>query len=171
MYLAAVVLILLSSIGHGALWIGINNRWHGVGLPRKVIKTGSLLLYGVLFGLPLLAAWRLYGDWSIASSCDSFASLNWALAYVCICAAVAVVHIPIWAFRRWQQMSLPASVRHTEEQVVDIAKVLGGPPTKSPRTKLFCRLPYNHLWEIHVSEYEVTLAGLPRELEAILQSP
>lgn len=169
MFVAAVVLIILSLIGHGALWIGINNRWHGVGLPRKVIKSVSLLLYAVLFGLPMLVAWSLAEDRfrSTDASGGRSVTLDWAAAYVCFSAVVGAVHVPVWALRRWQQLHLPANVRHTDEQVVDICDVLGAPPTTSPRTKLFCLLPYNHLWEVHVSEYDVALVGLPSELEGL----
>lgn len=168
MFVVAAVLILLLSVGHGALWIGINNRWHGVGLPRTIIKTGSLLLYAVLFGLPVVVVGRLYADSATSGSSGAIhLTGNWASAYLGLCAIVAGLHIPVWAFRRWQQMSLPENVRHTHEDVVDIAQALGAPPTTSPRTKLFCKLPYNHLWEIHVSNYEVALAGLPSELEGL----
>ncbi len=167
MFVAAVVLILLSALGHGAVWVGINNRWHGVGLPRKVIKSGSLLVYAILLGLPILVARRLVKDWLHVASFDSDAGLNWAEIYVGVCAVWGIIQIPIWAFRRWQQLSLPENVRHTAERVVDIAQVLGAAPTTSPRTKLFCKLPYNHLWEIHVSQFEVVLAGLPKELEGL----
>lgn len=169
MFFSAVVLVLLSLVGHGALWVGINNRWHGMGLPRPVIKSGSLLLYMLLLGMPAVVAARLYHRFS---SLESMATIlpadDWTSAYVALCAVVGALHLPVWAFRRWQQSTLPANVRHTQERVVDIAQQLGGAPTTSPRTKLFCKLPYNHLWEIHVSEYEVALAGLPSALQGLV---
>jgi predicted MPP superfamily phosphohydrolase len=168
MYVAAFMLILLSLIGHGALWIGINNRWHGIGLARKVIKTGSLVLYAILFGLPLAVYMRLAYDRASAPAVISLPFTNdWAAVYLGACAIWGTIQIPFWAFRRWQQSTLPKQVRHTNERVLNIAASLGRAPTRSARTRLFCRLPYNHLWEVHVSEFKLGLAALPPELDGL----
>ncbi len=169
MFVAAAVLIMLSCIGHGALWIGVNNRWHGLGLPRKVIKSGSLVLYIVFCGIPLWLGAQLAGKLlSPAVPPEGWPQLPaGAWGYLSVCAVLGAIHLPVWAFRRWQQQQLPESVRQTWERVVDIRKVLGAPPTTSPRTRLFCRLPFNHLWEVHVSELEVALENLPAELEGL----
>jgi hypothetical protein len=39
MAVASLCLIALALLGHAALWVGINNRWHGTGLPRKLVKS------------------------------------------------------------------------------------------------------------------------------------
>lgn len=168
MSVAHVCLIVLALLGHAALWVGINNRWHGTGLPRKLVKSVSLALYVVLLGLPLLVARRLAGDgsgnqWSVGD----LPSLNWATAYLAFCAAFGVMHVPLWAWGRWRGKQPLAAVTKRGEQVVDLCQRIGAPPTTSPRTRLFCRIPFNQLWQLHVSEYEVALPGLPVALDGL----
>ena len=168
MLVASIALVALALVGHAALWVGIVNRWHGTGFPRKLVKSVTLLFYAALFLLPPLGAWQLAsvesGAWWKTGQKPP---LNWASAYTVFCAAYGAVHVPLWAWWRWHCGRPLSSVTHRHEQIVNLADKLGAPPTTSPRTRLFCRIPFNQLWQLHVSEYELAVPGLPAELEGL----
>ncbi len=156
----------LALLGHAALWVGIVNRWHATGYPRRVVKSVTVLFYAALLVLPPAVVWRLAPAASSLESLDPRVwPWSWATAYVVLCAAYGGVHLPIWAARQWRAGRHPPAVRLERDEIIDLAERLGAPPTTSPRTRLFCRIPFNQLWQLHVSEFEVQLPGLPPSLD------
>ena len=156
----------LALVGHGALWVGIVNRWHATGFPRKVVKAVTLAFYAALLGLPLVIA----AEWAGQFASDGFSwrpEWNWATGYLAITAAIGAVHLPVWARRMYLASRVPECVRVESLNVVDIAGALGREPASGLRAKMFCKVPYNQLWQLHVTEARVRLANLPTELRGV----
>ncbi|REK17528.1 MAG: metallophosphoesterase [Planctomycetota bacterium] len=168
MLVVTIAVVLLALVGHAAIWIGINNRWHATGLSRGLVKTVSLAFYAALVGLPPLVAWRI-----AAATESSWQVRQWlthpsaAAAYTVFCAAYACVHALIWLRDRRRLSGHPPGVRPTADRIVDVARELPALPTSHPRTRFFCLVPFNQIWQLHVSQFELELPGLPPELEGL----
>lgn len=166
MLLVFILVAALALVGHGALWVGLVNRWHATGFPRKVVKLVTLVFYAGLLGIPPAMLAFLAGDgWDLLPS--KLREWNWATAYAAIAAIGGAVHLPIWARRMYRSTSNPACVQAQSAAVVDIAHSLGFAPASGLRTELFRRVPYNQLWQLHVCEAVVRLPDLPSELEGL----
>lgn len=160
----AIGFVALALLGHAAFWVGVVNRWHATGFRRAVIKTVTLLFYAAFVALPpaiALDAWDR-GAWQ-----DWAGELNWATGYTALAAVYGILHIPVWARRRWQSRKHPAAVEPGRHQVVDVARQLGFAPAHGLRTALLRRVPGNQLWQLHVCEFSVRLPRLPTELEGL----
>jgi predicted MPP superfamily phosphohydrolase len=162
----SIAILTLALLGHAALWVGVVNRWHGTGFSRLLVKSVTLLFYAALFGLPLLVGWHwMQAEHGLAWVGSAWPPLDVASAYTAFCAAYGAVHLPLWAVERFRQT--PTAVTLREARVVNMCEAVGHVPTTSPRTRLFCSLPFNQLWELHVAEYEVALRGLPKSLDGM----
>lgn len=170
MLVATIAIIALALVGHTLFWIGLINRVHGTGLPRAAVKGISLVLYLVAAGVALLAAWQSVTTPVAGSAASPLSPPQvpaWVQAYTWLAAVFGVLQIGIWGVRRWQRRNFPRGVAHQSESVVDICQLLGAPPTTSPRTRFFCQLPFNQLWQLRVAQFDVALAGLPAELDGL----
>ncbi len=168
MLAATVGFVALALLGHAALWTGVVNRWHATGFPRPVVKGVTAVFYAALAGIPLAVVWYLADRGTASWQWQAgHAPLNWATAYLALCAAYGLVHVPLWALTRWRQRTHPPIVRAGHSRQIDLSRELGAPPTTSPRTRLFCMIPFNQLWQLEVSEYNVEIAGLPPALEGL----
>ncbi len=168
MMVVTIGLISLALLGHAALWVGVVNRWHGTGFPRKLVKSVTLVFYAALLGLPSLVAWQFVADnsgrwWSTGT----MPPVNWATAYTAFCAAYGAVHVPLWTWWRLRSLQPLASVTEGSETIVDLCQRIGEVPTTSPRTRLFCKIPFNQLWQLHVVEYEIAVSALPASLDGL----
>ncbi|MEX0677314.1 MAG: metallophosphoesterase [Pirellulales bacterium] len=166
MLAASIVLIALALVGHAALWVGVVNRWHATGFSRRVVKSVTLVFYAALVAIPPAVLAYLGGP--AAGSWEApISRLNWATAYIAFCAAYGAVHIPVWAVHRWRSRRLPANVRLRGERVVDMVRQLGASPARGPRTRLFSQIPFNQIWQLHVSQFEVDVPRLPVSLNGL----
>ena len=94
-----LTLLALALVGHAAFWVGLVNRWHAFGFPRRLVKTIALAcLRRVLWhpagrgiSLVCLGGARPDGPWSW--------QLNAETAYFAFAAAYGAAHLPIWARR------------------------------------------------------------------------
>jgi len=162
----AIVLSVLAFVGHAAIWVGLVNRWHSTGYPRKVIKSVTLVFYAGLLVPLLLAAWYVLSEpWPAPEGVEW--KLNGVTAYLAFCAAYGLVHIPAWALSRWRSLRHPEVVELRRRHVVDIAEELGTSPARGLRTAIFSRVPANQLWQLHVSEFSVAIPRLSRQLEGL----
>ena len=161
-----IALAVLALIGHGAIWVGLVNRWHSTGYPRKVVKSVTLVFYAGLIVPLLAAAWYALSEpWP--SPEDLHWTLNGATAYIAFCAAYGAAHIPVWAFSRVRFLRRPDAVQLREHRVVDVAQQLGKSPARGLRTTIFSRVPANQLWQLHVSEFSLAIPGLNPQLDGL----
>jgi predicted MPP superfamily phosphohydrolase len=168
MLTVGMVLAALALVGHAALWVGVVNRWHATGFRRWVVKTVTLSFYAALVAIPpavvAYLAPRYRTTWQ---SGDGIGSLNWATAYVAFCAAYGAVHLAVWTVERVRTRRLPTGIRHQCNRIVDVAEQLGASPARGPRARLFCRIPFNQLWQLNLGEFEVALPQLPPSLAGL----
>ncbi|MEX0977768.1 MAG: metallophosphoesterase [Pirellulales bacterium] len=168
MLTVGIVVVALALLGHAALWVGVVNRWHGTGFRRWVVKTVTLAFYAALISIPpavvAYLAPRYATSWQAA---DGVGGLNWATAYTAFCAAYGAVHLAVWAVNRPGTRRLPGGVRRLGNRVVDVAERLGASPARGPRARLFCSIPFNQLWQLHLDEFEVAVPGLPPSLAGL----
>jgi len=161
MLAASIAILALAAIGHAMLWIGVINRWHGTGFPRAVVKSTTALFYLALVGIPVVMAWPR------EPLPPSDARWDWSTAYMTLCAFYGLIQIPRWLLTRFARGVLPPGVVAVSRQQIDVCEKIGAAPTSSPRTRLFCRFPFNELWQLEVSEFEVPLANLPPALDGL----
>lgn len=166
MLASSVAIFALALIGHGAFWVGIVNRWHSTGFPRFVVKTTTLIPYAALLLLPLACAWHIAHHPPEPGSSASW-PWNWATAYVAFAAAIGAIHIPVWAWHRWQHRRNPPSVSLTTARFVDMQVQAQKLLAASPRAKLLQHVPGNQIWNLHVREFEVMLPRLPAALDGL----
>jgi predicted MPP superfamily phosphohydrolase len=161
-----IAVAVVAILGHAAIWVGLVNRWHSTGYPRKVIKSVTLLFYAGLIAPPLAAAWYALSElWPPPETVHW--KLNGATAYIAFCAAYGAVHIPTWALSRLGSLRRPEAVQLRRNHVVDVAEELGSSPARGWRTEIFSRIPANQLWQLHVSEFSLAIPGLNPLLEGL----
>jgi hypothetical protein len=164
---AKVAVLLAALFGHAAFWVGSVNRIHGLGLPRKVVRSLSAACHAMLVSIPLVFAWwLLIGGQVIPSSPSLKDALEPARAYLLICLTVALVHLPAWIRLRRAARAPAAVVRH-QVRSVDVAARLGRWPAVGLKARLLARVPGNQLFHVDVDEEEVELERLPAELAGI----
>jgi uncharacterized protein len=162
-----LTLLALALVGHAAFWVGLVNRWHAFGLPRRLVKTIAMAFYAAFFGVPLALAFHWF-VWEGMSPLESWSwQLNAETAYLAFAAAYGAAHIPIWALERWQSRRLPDSVQLENRVVVDIERQLGFSPARGPRASLFMHVPGNQLWQLDVSEFSINLPRLAPALDGL----
>jgi predicted MPP superfamily phosphohydrolase len=168
MLAVSIVLGTLALVGHAALWVGVVNRWHATGFPRPLVKSVTLAFYAALLAIPPAVVAHLVNQGALSTQQPAWTMrLDWATAYIAFCAAYGAVHVPVWAFDRLRRRGLPPGVRLTSQRVVDVAKSLGGSPARGPRARVFSRLPFNQIWHLHVSQFEIQLPRLPPPLAGL----
>lgn len=168
MLAATIALGGLALVGHAALWVGVVNRWHATGFPRKLVKTVTLAFYFALVAIPPAVVAYLAGPAADTFQASTWMDrLNWATAYVAFCAAYGAVHVPVWIAGRLRGRRLPPGIRLASRRVVDVVESLGASPARGPRARLFARVPFNQIWQLHVWEFEVELPRLPQSLSGL----
>ena len=166
MLVVVFLLALLAFIGHAALWIGLANRVHGTGLPRRLLKSISAACYLLLVLLPVAAIGLAVADgwFRNGPTPEEWLRGNWG--YLTPFWAIGISTIGFWARRNFQQ-SLPASVRKNTETIVDVAAKLNFKPLSGVRSRLLSLVPGNQVLELAVQEMRLTLDRLPKELDGL----
>lgn len=160
-------LVALAALGHAAFWVGVVNRWHATGLPRPVVKSVTLLFYAALLAPAPWFAWQVARvGWPLLADPPDW-RLTPTTAYLAFCAAYGAVHLVKWIRWRWRSLRHPDAVESHRHHVVNMAQRLGSPPAVGPRTRLFCLVPGNQLWQLHVVESSIVIPELPPRLEGL----
>jgi uncharacterized protein len=166
MLVVIILLVLLALIGHAALWIGLANRVHATGFPRRVMKSISAVCHLLLVILPLIVVWLVYtGGWLRDS-----ATLEQSVRSHWVCIApfwmIGIATIGLWAKRQFQP-TLPAAVQENRMTVVDVAEKLNFKPLAGFPSRLLSLVPGNQVLELAVQELHLALERLPKELDGL----
>jgi predicted MPP superfamily phosphohydrolase len=160
-------LLAIALLGHLALWVGVINRLHGVGLRRRLLKRISWILRGLLVVPPLvLVGAFLWMGWNLQPF-DLRAHLATPLGiYGVLCVLVAMIHVPSWC---WQRLGTraPAAVVARSSRAVDVAARLGERPVSGPLASVLARLPGNQVLEVEFHSIELALPRLPQEWDGL----
>ncbi len=160
-----IILVSLALLGHAAFWLGLMNRWHAVGLARPIVKGVLLVLYATSVAIPLAVLYYLAE--SVPVNGQPNAGLAAATTYVGFCAVFGLLHLTVWARRRWRARRPPRGVQLIRTRVVDLQSQSGVPLARGPRAHAFSFFPGNQLWRLHVNEFAVELPRLPAALAGL----
>jgi predicted MPP superfamily phosphohydrolase len=167
MVVAEALVVLLALLGHGALWIGLNNRLHAAPLKRSHIKAISALAHFGTVAVPIAFAWWLVREKLPVGAWHSAVMQQPALLfYVLLCVGVALVHIPRWLYVRLTVLrrAMPYGRRLKE---CDVARQLGYLPVHGVQFTLGRLFPWNESMRIEFTEKEVPLERLPPRLDGL----
>jgi predicted MPP superfamily phosphohydrolase len=160
-------LLALALLGHLALWVGVINRLHGVGLRRRLLKRVSWILRGLLVVPPLvLVGAVLWTGWN-PQQFDLRAHLATPLGiYGVLCVLVATIQVPRWC---WQRLgtSAPAAVVARSSRTVDVAARLGERPVSGRLARILTGLPGNEVLKVDFQSIELALPRLQQELDGL----
>lgn len=146
-------------VGHGALWVEIVNRLHGLGWPRRLVDNTTTACGLLVAGLPLAVAWSLW-------SSGGYALPAWSNGYAWFSVGVMLVWVAWRIGLHWDPARDGRSAR-TGLQTLDLAGRLGGAATGGSRVGRLARLPGNHVLRIAVEHHDVPLDRLPPSLDGL----
>jgi hypothetical protein len=162
-----VALILLTLCGHTALWVGLANRFHSIGLPRTLVKAFSGPCELMLFLLPLAAVglwWR--SGLSLAQWCDQAVQNRAVWCYLLPCWTLAGITSSLWLLRHGLNLDA-APLRENHTDVIDVAAKLGYKPVYGMPGRILSRVPGNQVLQIAVQQIQLELPRLPPELDGL----
>ncbi|TWT96002.1 putative metallophosphoesterase [Botrimarina colliarenosi] len=150
----------LAFIGHGALWVELVNRLHGLGWNRKLIDFFTQLCGAACCGLPLVAAAILL----LRSPGE--AAPSWLVAYAWLSiAALAVVAVTRVGLH-WDP-SRDRRTKITRVVPVELHAKLGRGATRDRTLDRIATLPGNTLLRPQLEHLTVPLERLPKPLEGL----
>lgn len=157
----------LAAIGHGALWMKIENSVHGTATPPWMVKITGLTFFSILFGLPVWTAWRFW-----TAPPDSFLPFGWqglaasAGVYAIVCVAIAVGPFAWWIYRRLTHRQTPLLLSN-HSAWVDVIETLGHKPLDAWHRSLSVHFPLNDNFRLECNEKQLVAPRLPAELDGL----
>src|SRR5438552_3917057 len=125
MALIVLALALLVLIGHTALWVGLGNRIHSMGIARPIVKVLTGPCLAALVAIPLASAflWWQSGRPLITWLAD-FAHWPIVAVYAVVCCGIAAVAIVLWLTRQ-ALANRVSPIIGNRTRIVDVAAELG----------------------------------------------
>lgn len=170
------ILLGIAFFGHAALWVGLVNRIHSLGMPRWLVKG---LSYGCLVAvivLPLalvgIAAQAVMLEDASAGSfrggAGEFINALWQAGwyYFVPCIALAAIAAIAWLGRR-MSLTRPAAVLSDKVTSIDIGERLGSAPLQGSLTRWWGKQRWNEILRLSVHEREFEIARLPAQLDGL----
>jgi predicted MPP superfamily phosphohydrolase len=164
--LVEFALVLLALFGHGAIWLGVNNRLHATAIKRPVLKKLSALVHFVTLAVPLVFLWWLVREAATGMWPYAIERNPTVLFYVLLCIGMAIVHLPRWLFIRFGPLRTARS-QGRRIAVVDMAERLGRYPTRGFHFAVGRYAPRNEVMRVEFTEKEVPLPNLPTKLDGL----
>jgi uncharacterized protein len=155
------VLILIGAVtwfGHAFLWTVVLNWTYGHGFPRRWQKRVRLLVALAVTLFPVLFWIVASGDPSLPNSLER--------TYLAICAATAVIYLPIISVARAFRRS-PSEVIGDRSEIVDVAQALGDKPVGDGELWRLAALPRNQVFQVEFRELTLRLPRLPPEWDGL----
>jgi predicted MPP superfamily phosphohydrolase len=162
-----VLLLLLALFGHGALWVGLNNRLHAMPIKRSHLKAISAMVHFGTLAVPVVfAAWwwterHSSGDWLVPLDRAPI-----ALFYGLLCLGMAIVHLPRWIYLRWWVLER-AWRRGQRVALLDLVAQLGHYPGCGVKFAVGKHVPFNRAMFVEFTHKAVPLPQLPAELNGL----
>jgi predicted MPP superfamily phosphohydrolase len=151
---------LAALLGHGALWVELVNRLHGLGWHRKLIDRLTLVCGIACAGTPIVAAILLLRTWAAQPAPAGL------VAYAWLCIAVLAVVILTRIGLHWDPHR-DRRTKKTEVATVDLHKSHGPAATRDATLHLLATLPGNTLLQPQFESLTVPLERLPPALEGL----
>lgn len=162
-----LVLLLLALLGHAALWVGILNRIHSVGIRRTKVNWVTIGGLAILPGVPLLVAIVvLLGGmrWNVSRLATS--GPWWPLLYLVPCWGLAVAVSLRWLLRKFSGQ-WPRVLLANHSRDVNVAAGLGYRPASGFVGHALGWMPGEQSLRARLHEKTLELARLPRELDGL----
>ena len=163
----AFVLLLLALVGHFLLWAGLVNRLHATGLPRRINRPLTLLIFLLTILLPAgFVAWaRAVGD-ALDRAGQWLGALARLACYLAACWIAAAAGAAVWLRRRWfaRPGRLLRSVRNRLHRPLELT-VQSVPEDHVHH--VLTRLPGDQMLWLDVAEVAVEIPRLPAELDGL----
>jgi len=165
MALLEILLAGWALLGHAIFWVGLANKSHATGFPRRLITGLVGLAHAGLLLVPIALAWRAFrGQPGQSLSLTRPGDLGLTFYYVAFCWLVALVHVPIWIRQRLDR-SGRRILRQQQSKSYDVAAQLGRRPVSGLRATLLARVPGNQFLQLEVNEKLLAVPHLPPALE------
>jgi predicted MPP superfamily phosphohydrolase len=154
------LLLPLAALGHFCLSVLVVNVVHGLGFSEgtmKAVKIAAISwlvgMGGALVGLAIVSG---RPGWAVPVE-----------VYGLVCVAVAGVGLPVVTVRRWLRRQ-PEGVSGTS-RVVDLAEgKQAGRLVGKGLDSFWLRLPGNQVFQMELTDWQVTLPGLPASLDGLV---
>lgn len=164
LWVVAFVAVVLCS--HFGLRLALYNRLNACGWPRRWIKRTEVVLLAETWLTPVVVAWWLSPTlvrWWRSDSLWPDLPVGWSAATLAQLAITGVLGVlwliwrPVWKIQ-W-------AVAQRAETVVDLRKYVAGPLPRTRKCRAAARLPFNQMFDLATAEIELTVPGLPIELD------
>ncbi|MEO0530855.1 MAG: metallophosphoesterase [Planctomycetota bacterium] len=142
--------------GHGALWVELVNRLHGLGWQRKLIDAATVFCSLACAGVPLVGAGLLIAGYAP----------RWLVGYGWLSIGVLAIVLLTRAGLHWDPRR-DTRTKRVQSSVLDLRQRLGEAATGSDRLHKLAKLPGNQLLKPRVEAYDIPIERLPSALEGL----
>jgi predicted MPP superfamily phosphohydrolase len=166
------VLALCTLVGHSFLWIGLVNRLHAVGLPRRLIKSFTKVIFLALLAGPLvfLAWWLAGGKNPFANPNASIMHLLGRVAlaiYIGACWLAGVVTLMRWLWHNLYFRRPPKLLRSTERRSAEISLEHAALHPAESASHFTVNLPGNEIMKLEITQMMIDVPRLPPALDGL----
>jgi hypothetical protein len=162
-----VILLLLALLGHSALWVGLLNRAHSVGINRRRIHRVNLFVLLILPLVPLATVGivlKLGAGWHISRLPKE--GPWWPLLYLVPCWGLALAVSLRWLLRKLSHRQSGVLLSNHSHDV-NVAARLGDRPVRGPIGRVLGIVPGEQSLMARVHEKTLELPRLPDALDSL----
>ena len=163
-----VLLLLLALLGHGFLWIGLVNRLHAIGMPRRIISVLTLVFFLCASLLPVAIGGWLLERPNLELPHATAGSTPELLVgvYLLLCWIVAPATLVRAA---WLHVVLrrPSILRFHRRRAVAIDPASAAVSAEENRHHFAARLPWNEILRLEVTDRVIDVPRLAPALDGL----
>ena len=156
--------LVVAALGHGLLWLGVANRMHGLGLPRRLVKLVTPLGAATAIALFVILVRRFLNQG--VEPFNPFVVGDAISYYLWVCASIGAASFLVKPWGESQRYDRSILRQWTADRR-DIVKSLGRRPVHSLKSKLLCALPFNEALTLSIDRKKLALPRLPSDLEGL----
>jgi predicted MPP superfamily phosphohydrolase len=153
-----IFLLLLALSGHAFLWIGLVNRFHALGIRRKIIKRVTWVMLFFAAVIPFFIIWLYVID-------PRYPAIPIHI-YLVLCWAIAPITLLRLVFIRWRYRR-PSLVRFHGIQRAEINPYFTATNARERAWQVVTRLPMNEILQPNVSRWMLDVPRLPLALDRL----
>jgi len=165
-----LIAVLLAAVGHAFVWIGLVNRLHALGIPRRIVSILTAIFFLSAAMIPPAIGWWFWrrGEFAPLRAFDAGATGFCIGAYVLVCWIVAPVTLARGIYLRMVHRT-PAIVRwHRRRPVALDLDAVGSPRHDNENNHHFLvRLPWNESLDLNVAEWTIDVPRMPPALDGM----
>ncbi|HEX3997902.1 MAG TPA: metallophosphoesterase [Pirellulales bacterium] len=162
-----LILLLLALLGHCALWVGILNRIHSVGIKRKKVNWVTIFGLAILPLTPIVVCVVMFvGRMNWAVSRLPAKGPWWPLVYLVPCWGVGLAVSLRWLARKLRGQR-PNLLLENHSRDVDVSARLGYRPVRGFVGRSLGWIPGEQSLTLRVQEKTIELPRLPESLDGL----